>query len=130
MKIGGRSPPFPDAELIRALAALLTETGLTEIEYSLGERRIRVARLFRLVDADAGRIRDRGVTLDERRDMVRDLVNIGGIWLEYGLVCYCLASSERGSAKLHHPFRDCIDVNRVRFGKCQASHERQQIESL
>jgi acetyl-CoA carboxylase biotin carboxyl carrier protein len=44
MKIGGRTPPFPDAELIRALAALLTETGLTEIEYALGDRRIRVAR--------------------------------------------------------------------------------------
>jgi acetyl-CoA carboxylase biotin carboxyl carrier protein len=44
MRIGGRSPPFPDAELIRALAALLTETGLTEIEYALGDRRIRVAR--------------------------------------------------------------------------------------
>ena len=44
MKIGGRSPPFPDAELIRAMAALLTETGLTEIEYALGDRRIRVAR--------------------------------------------------------------------------------------
>jgi acetyl-CoA carboxylase biotin carboxyl carrier protein len=44
MKIGGRSPPFPDAELIRALAALLTETGLTEIEYAVGDRRIRVAR--------------------------------------------------------------------------------------
>jgi acetyl-CoA carboxylase biotin carboxyl carrier protein len=44
MKIGGRSPPFPDAELIRALAALLTETGLTEIEYALGDRRVRVAR--------------------------------------------------------------------------------------
>jgi acetyl-CoA carboxylase biotin carboxyl carrier protein len=45
MRIGGRSPPFPDAELIRALAALLTETGLTEIEYALGDRRIRVARV-------------------------------------------------------------------------------------
>ena len=44
MKIGGRSPPFPDTVLIRALAALLTETGLTEIEYALGDRRIRVAR--------------------------------------------------------------------------------------
>ena len=44
MKIGGRSPPFPDAELIRNLAALLTETGLTEIEYAIGDRRIRVAR--------------------------------------------------------------------------------------
>ena len=45
MRIGGRSPPFPDAELIRALAALLTETGLTEIEYAVGDRRIRVARV-------------------------------------------------------------------------------------
>ena len=44
MKFGGRAPPFPDAELIRALAALLTETGLTEIEYAVGDRRIRVAR--------------------------------------------------------------------------------------
>jgi acetyl-CoA carboxylase biotin carboxyl carrier protein len=44
MKIGGRSPPFPDAELIRTLAALLTETGLTEIEYAIGDRRVRVAR--------------------------------------------------------------------------------------
>ena len=45
MKIGGRGAPFPDAELIRALAALLTETGLTEIEYAIGDRRVRVARL-------------------------------------------------------------------------------------
>ena len=45
MKFGGRSPPFPDAELIRSLAALLTETGLTEIECAIGDRRIRVARV-------------------------------------------------------------------------------------
>jgi len=45
MKIGGRSPPFPDAELIRSLAALLSETGLTEIEYAIGDRRIRIARV-------------------------------------------------------------------------------------
>jgi acetyl-CoA carboxylase biotin carboxyl carrier protein len=45
VKIGGRRPPFPDAELIRTLAALLTETGLTEIEYAIGDRRIRVARV-------------------------------------------------------------------------------------
>ena len=44
MRIGGRSPPFPDADLIRMLAALLTETGLTEIEYAIGDRRIRIAR--------------------------------------------------------------------------------------
>jgi len=44
LRIGGRRPPFPDAELIRTLAALLTETGLTEIEYAIGDRRIRIAR--------------------------------------------------------------------------------------
>ena len=45
MRIGGRSPPFPDADLIRKLAGLLTETGLTEIEYAIGNRRIRIARV-------------------------------------------------------------------------------------
>jgi len=33
-----------DGELVRALARLLEETGLTEIEYAAGDRRIRVAR--------------------------------------------------------------------------------------
>ncbi len=45
MKVGGRRPPLaPDAEVIRALAGLLAETGLTEIEYAIGDHRIRVAR--------------------------------------------------------------------------------------
>jgi acetyl-CoA carboxylase biotin carboxyl carrier protein len=45
VKFGGRPPPLlPDPELIRTLARLLAETGLSEIEYSVGERRIRVAR--------------------------------------------------------------------------------------
>ena len=46
MKFGGRRPPklAPDPDLIRALAGLLAETGLTEIEYSIGDHRIRVAR--------------------------------------------------------------------------------------
>jgi len=44
VRIGGRRPLFPDADLIRALAALLTETGLTEIEYAIDGRRIRIAR--------------------------------------------------------------------------------------
>jgi acetyl-CoA carboxylase biotin carboxyl carrier protein len=49
VKLGGRGgnhrPPLaPDAELVRALAALLAETGLTEIEYAVGDHRIRVAR--------------------------------------------------------------------------------------
>ena len=45
MKIGGRRPPpAPDAEVIRRLAGLLAETGLSEIEYAVGDTRIRVAR--------------------------------------------------------------------------------------
>ena len=45
MRIGGRRPPpAPDAELIRNLAALLAETGLSEIEYESDGYRIRVAR--------------------------------------------------------------------------------------
>jgi len=44
-KFGGRRPPLaPDAQVIRALADLLCETGLTEIEYAIGDHRIRVAR--------------------------------------------------------------------------------------
>jgi acetyl-CoA carboxylase biotin carboxyl carrier protein len=35
-----------DGNLVRALAALLEETGLSEIEYAVGEKRIRVARSF------------------------------------------------------------------------------------
>jgi acetyl-CoA carboxylase biotin carboxyl carrier protein len=34
----------PDAAAIRTLAGLLAETGLTEIEYAVGDHRIRVAR--------------------------------------------------------------------------------------
>ncbi len=44
MKFGRRPPLAPDAEVIRALAGLLSETGLTEIEYAIGDHRIRVAR--------------------------------------------------------------------------------------
>jgi acetyl-CoA carboxylase biotin carboxyl carrier protein len=35
---------MPDGDLVRALAALLQETGLSEIEYAVGDRRIRLAR--------------------------------------------------------------------------------------
>jgi acetyl-CoA carboxylase biotin carboxyl carrier protein len=46
VKIGGRrrSPLAPDPDLIRALAQLLAENGLTEIEYAVGDRLIRVSR--------------------------------------------------------------------------------------
>jgi acetyl-CoA carboxylase biotin carboxyl carrier protein len=44
-KLGGRRPPLaPNTDVIRALAGLLSETGLTEIEYAIGDHRIRVAR--------------------------------------------------------------------------------------
>jgi acetyl-CoA carboxylase biotin carboxyl carrier protein len=45
VKLGGRrSPLAPDPDLIRSLARLLDETGLTEIEYAVGDQRIHVAR--------------------------------------------------------------------------------------
>jgi acetyl-CoA carboxylase biotin carboxyl carrier protein len=45
VRFGSRSPLLsPDPDLIRTLAHLLSETGLTEIEYAVGDRRIRVAR--------------------------------------------------------------------------------------
>ena len=45
MKLGLRRPALhPDADVIRALAGLLSETGLSEIEYAIGDHRIRVAR--------------------------------------------------------------------------------------
>jgi acetyl-CoA carboxylase biotin carboxyl carrier protein len=44
VKLGGRSPLAPDPDLIRSLAKLLDETGLTEIEYAIGDQRIHVAR--------------------------------------------------------------------------------------
>jgi acetyl-CoA carboxylase biotin carboxyl carrier protein len=45
VKFGGRRPPpAPDPAVIRTLAGLLAETGLTEIEYAVGDTRIRVAR--------------------------------------------------------------------------------------
>ncbi len=45
MRFGSRRLPLsPDPELIRTLAQLLAETGLSEIEYTVGDRRIRVAR--------------------------------------------------------------------------------------
>ncbi len=44
MRFGGRRPPAsPDLDLIRALARLLAENDLTEIEYGVGDSRVRVA---------------------------------------------------------------------------------------
>ena len=42
--MGTRSDLSIDSDLVRTLAALLEETGLTEIEYAVGNQRIRVAR--------------------------------------------------------------------------------------
>lgn len=45
MIFGARRPPLaPDPDLIRSLAKLLDETGLTEIECSSGDQRIRVSK--------------------------------------------------------------------------------------
>ena len=52
MRFGGRRPPPPpDPDLIRALAQLLAETGLSEIEYAVGRHRLRVARAAAAVGA-------------------------------------------------------------------------------
>ena len=52
MRFGGRRPPPPpDPDLIRALARLLAETGLGEIEYTVGRHRLRVARAAAAVGA-------------------------------------------------------------------------------
>jgi len=45
VKLGGRRPLLaPDPDLIRSLAKLLDETGLSEIEYAVGDQRIHVIR--------------------------------------------------------------------------------------
>jgi acetyl-CoA carboxylase biotin carboxyl carrier protein len=44
VRLWRRPPLAPDAAAIRTLAGLLSETGLTEIEYAIGDHRIRVAR--------------------------------------------------------------------------------------
>ena len=46
MRFGGRRSSLlsPDPDLIRALAQLLAENGLTEIEYAVGDHLIRVSR--------------------------------------------------------------------------------------
>jgi len=45
VKLSGRRPALaPDPDLIRSLAKLLDETGLTEIEYAVGDQRIHVSR--------------------------------------------------------------------------------------
>jgi acetyl-CoA carboxylase biotin carboxyl carrier protein len=46
VRFGGRRRPLlaPDPDLIRILAELLAENGLTEIEYAVGDRLIRVSR--------------------------------------------------------------------------------------
>ncbi len=54
MKFGGRDPKLaPDPDLIRSLARLLDETGLSEIEYAAGDQRVRVSRQVAGVAAPA-----------------------------------------------------------------------------
>jgi acetyl-CoA carboxylase biotin carboxyl carrier protein len=56
VRFGGRrpSPLAPDPDLVRTLAQLLTENGLTEIEYAVGDRLIRVSRATAATAASAG----------------------------------------------------------------------------
>jgi acetyl-CoA carboxylase biotin carboxyl carrier protein len=55
VRFGGRrpSPLAPDPNLIRTLAQLLSEHGLSEIEYAVGDRLIRVARAAAVVTGGA-----------------------------------------------------------------------------
>ena len=64
MRFGGRSPPLsPDPDLIRTLAQLLNETGLTEIEYAVGDRRVRVARVPAAITTSPGSISAPGISV-------------------------------------------------------------------
>ncbi len=55
MRFGGRRPPAaPDPDLIRSLARLLAENDLTEIEYAVGDQRVRVSRASATTSAAAG----------------------------------------------------------------------------
>ena len=54
MRFGGRRPPAsPDPDLIRSLARLLAENDLTEIEYAVGDQRVRVSRAAAATTAGA-----------------------------------------------------------------------------
>jgi acetyl-CoA carboxylase biotin carboxyl carrier protein len=55
VKLGGRSSLAPDPDLIRSLAKLLDETGLTEIEIETDGAFIRVARNLGFAAAPRGR---------------------------------------------------------------------------
>jgi len=50
------SPLSPDPDLIRTLAELLTQNGLTEIEYAVGDRLVRVSRRVSETAATSGPI--------------------------------------------------------------------------
>jgi len=53
-----------DGDLVRALAALLAETGLSEIEYAVGDRRIRVARSATAVPVTLPAVPTHGTAVD------------------------------------------------------------------
>jgi len=62
VRFGGRRPPAsPDPDLIRALARLLAESDLTEIEYAVGDRRVRVTRGPAPTTASAGSLAPTGI---------------------------------------------------------------------
>jgi acetyl-CoA carboxylase biotin carboxyl carrier protein len=61
VRFGGRRPPAsPDPDLIRSLARLLAENDLTEIEYAVGDRRVRVTRKPAATTASVGSVAPTG----------------------------------------------------------------------
>ena len=58
MRFGRRRPSAlsPDPDLIRVLAELLAENNLTEIEYAVGSRRVRVSRRGSTIAAVTGTV--------------------------------------------------------------------------
>ncbi len=78
-----------DADVVRELASLLSETGLSEIEYAIGEWRVRVARnggpavaaaplaaTARAAGADAGVVRDHDAVLDHPGLLTSPMVGV------------------------------------------------------
>lgn len=78
-----------DADVVRELASLLSETGLSEIEYSIGDWRVRVARnggpavtaaplaaTARAGGADAGALRDHDAVLDHPGLLTSPMVGV------------------------------------------------------
>ena len=67
-------------------------------------RGIRIAGLGSLIDVPAQRICYCAIAFDQRRQMILDGIDIGGIGHQRASLSYCLRGTERGAAKLDHAF--------------------------